>query len=238
MDLKCFICSGRFAEIFKLFQHLRLWHFRTSRENCSLKCFRSSCLSTFNTFGGYKKHLIKCVLKPKVLTIPHRKNTQLSNIKTNTDIAHFGTNNNDSDNKTNESGITGTSSHHEPLPSIDHNTEAECEENAETRSSDVHIQIVSFISKLMSNGMPLTTLLTIVENVDELLSYIFEEIRSLLPQSADKECSVFFKDVISSVRKFNSSYKINKVFSESIVSPVNNALGVRTDQALHRISNT
>ncbi|XP_030750192.1 uncharacterized protein LOC115877983 [Sitophilus oryzae] len=236
MHLKCFICSRRFSEIFKLFQHLRLWHFRGSRENSSLRCFRSSCLSTFNTFSGYKKHLIKCVLKPKVLPSAYQENTELSNITTKENNGRH--NNNDSDNNANDYISTGTSNHPEPLPFMDHNIEKECESNVETRMSDVNFQIVSFISKLISNGMPVTTLVTIVQNVDELLTYIFEEIRSLLPQSADQECIVFFRDITSSIQKFNSAYKINKAFSESIVSPVNIALGVRTDQTLHRISNT
>lgn len=230
MALKCFKCFRTFAVISKLFQHLRLWHFHGSRGITILKCCNKKCVSIFRTFSGYKKHLLKCVLKPTILQSNKNINTiDLNNINKDTTLAS------DNTAKTNitynESEILDT-----PEPKLFSSTEPR--ENLETCMSAVNIQIVSFISSLMALDIPLSTIVSIVENVDELISLMFEKIRLFLPQGDREECNNFFNAVISSIEKFNSTYKIKKTFSENIVKPVEIAVGVRTDQVFHKISNT
>ncbi|XP_031334990.1 uncharacterized protein LOC116164880 [Photinus pyralis] len=233
MDLKCVICFRTFTEITKLLQHIRLWHFRSSRENLSLKCCNNQCASTFNTYCGYKKHLVKCIIKPSVNVLC--RNDDFIDECTNAEVYRNTicsiTSEDSNINPSDQSEGNG-----DPHPSdLNERTHGM---SVETIASDISVHIISFISKLMSMGMPLSTIVTVVDNVDELMNCVFEDTLDILSQNDNQNCNIFFNTITASIQKYNSVYKIKKFFSNSVVTPVEVAVGVRSDQILHKASNT
>lgn len=212
--LHCYICFRSFDGISKLIQHIRRCHFPIEY-NLSLKCCGDQCTSVFKSYSGYRRHLGKC----KQLNNEAGCSTESSFTEDMSEDLRFS------------HGISNDFQEtiSEPAEDVDLND----------LSENINLQLISFLSQLLSGGIPLSTIVKIVANVEELVHTILESSKRIISanSNAQVQFNLFSTNVLAQIGKYRTEYKIKKHCSNNeLVQPVEICVGVRSEQVLNKTS--
>lgn len=216
MVLKCFKCFEVFLDVQKLIKHVRLWHYPVENKNMQLKCCGNGCLSIFQTFSGYRKHLSKCKL---ILDLETNQTFEITNKTVHPPSAESVktiTDNDLADDNLNHSSV---------------------EFNPIIPFEIIKKQLLCFVSHILSLGTPISTVSVITDYFKEILHSIFDEVKMIIPDHFQGDWNIFSNKILNLFIDNSSIYKIKKNVTKNMVKPVEVALGIRTDQVFNRLQN-
>ena len=219
MGLRCFVCKEILKNVKDLVRHLKLKHAFYPGKKFLLTCDQSGCHQKFQTYSGFRKHLVKkhC-----------NGNVDEENYDDDDPIPHFS-----------QPNVSSTVSSFQ--------TESpEGPTSTAGKKQNTQDMCASLIAKLKSSGVPTTVVSSVVENVEELVhelhSNIKDDVANLFPNDmvAQTKLREYFDTLENPFTHLNTENKWKKYFHDKcgMVEPVDIPLGVRYDIRRNRASGT
>lgn len=196
----CYICNRSISQDTELIRHLRNTHALYEGSALTLHCCLPSCVSTFKTFSGFRRHIKKCSLTNtvggSVLScavsdkVPEQCSLNLTCVSMSYDV-------------------TDSQNEDVDFKHITCNTADEVPDKL----------VESYVSKLYALGIPDTTIQLIVNCTSDLFEVLLEK----YPHFTHNQIKEVFHN-------YRSKHIRNCHFNDLIVKPVEVPIGVRFDQ--------